>query len=142
MLFKTIITTFLIYATLILTACGGGGSSESSETTTTAIIDRFDFVVTVEKSSLLSDDLTSAIGEVISGPLASRLNKEFSLPDRNVNIALRDCGEDNAFYDPNSSEVIMCWDILRDMIWWGDGFFEDSEDLADFALGAYPIALR
>ncbi len=45
--------------------------------------------------------------------LADELNKTFILPE-NVYLSIEECGQANAFYDPNTKEIIMCTELIVD----------------------------
>ena len=44
--------------------------------------------------------------------LVTELNSTYSFP-RNIDIVFVDCGEENAFYDPETVEVYMCYELIQ-----------------------------
>jgi hypothetical protein len=67
--------------------------------------------------------------------LAAALNEIFVLP-RDVGMRYVECGEANAYYDPETFEIQMCLELMQDIADSLDGQYED-DDLADAAAGAY-----
>ena len=66
---------------------------------------------------------------------ADLLNKFFVLPT-DVTITWKECGEVNAFYDPDSKHLIMCYDLVK---YFDDTFYYDGEsdqELLNKTLGA------
>ena len=55
---------------------------------------------------------------------AAELNKNYKLP-MDVHILIKECGEANAFYDPETHQIIMCYELFQD--------FADSFAYADDA---------
>lgn len=51
------------------------------------------------------------------------LNGVFSLP-ADVPVVLRECGEVNAFYDPENREISLCYEMVEDL---SEMFFADAE---------------
>lgn len=43
---------------------------------------------------------------------ALKLNKAFKLP-QNITLRTKDCGETNAFYDPNDTSVTVCYELME-----------------------------
>ncbi|MBL8207434.1 MAG: DUF4344 domain-containing metallopeptidase [Blastocatellia bacterium] len=61
--------------------------------------------------------------------LAAEMNKVFALP-QDVYLSVNNCGVANAFYDPNSREIIMCTELIE---YFEKAFakeFEDKEEAA------------
>jgi Putative metallopeptidase len=40
---------------------------------------------------------------------------EFNL-DKVLSLSIRNCGKPNAYYDPRKKEVVMCWELLSDIV--------------------------
>jgi hypothetical protein len=59
--------------------------------------------------------------------LAEHLNENFALP-YDVPIILTECGEVNAFYDPNDSSIVMCYELVEDTVNKFSDTFENDED--------------
>jgi hypothetical protein len=62
--------------------------------------------------------------------IANDLNKVFVLP-QDLYLSVNTCGEANAFYNPNSKEIIMCKELVK---LFEQGFakeFEDKEEAAE-----------
>jgi hypothetical protein len=67
--------------------------------------------------------------------IATSLNSTVKMP-RAVDIQLVDCGTVNAFYDPNNSRIIMCWELMS---YFADMFkpvAKNDEELGNAILGA------
>lgn len=67
--------------------------------------------------------------------LADGLNQEFILPE-DITITWKECGVTNAFYDPSSKHLFMCYELLK---YFGDVFHyegESDQELGDKMLGA------
>jgi hypothetical protein len=43
---------------------------------------------------------------------AERLNREIALP-KNISLKTNECGEINAYYDPNNSSIIVCYELME-----------------------------
>jgi Putative metallopeptidase len=43
---------------------------------------------------------------------AERLNKEIALP-KSISLKTNECGEINAYYDPNNSSIIVCYELME-----------------------------
>ena len=60
--------------------------------------------------------------------LVAELNRKYSFP-RDIDIVFVECDEDNAFYDPETVEIHMCYDLLQK---YADIFAEEyQEDYSD-----------
>lgn len=64
------------------------------------------------------------------------LNAQLRLP-RTVSVRLVECGESNAYYDPETYEVQMCLELMEDMAGVLDGQFEDASVESDALTGAW-----
>ncbi|MCB9563248.1 MAG: DUF4344 domain-containing metallopeptidase [Kofleriaceae bacterium] len=67
--------------------------------------------------------------------VALALNQTIKLP-RTVDIQLVDCGTVNAFYDPNSSRIIMCYELLDYFAEMFKPVAQNEEELGNAILGA------
>lgn len=67
--------------------------------------------------------------------VVEKLNKTVRLP-RTVDIQLVDCGTINAFYDPNSSRIIMCYELLDYFLSVFKGNVKNDEELGNAVIGA------
>ncbi len=68
----------------------------------------------------------------------AELNTVFALP-ADVPVTLRECGEVNAFYDPNTREISLCYELIEDlmgMFFAEDQTEEETEEAAGAVLGA------
>ncbi len=65
--------------------------------------------------------------------LADELNKTFILPV-NLYLSIEECGQANAFYDPNTKEIILCTELIADF---DKAFAKEfkKQDEADAAVG-------
>lgn len=64
------------------------------------------------------------------------LNAQLRLP-RPVSVRLIECGESNAYYDPEAVEIQMCLELMEDMAGVLDGQFEDASIESDALTGAW-----
>lgn len=64
------------------------------------------------------------------------LNAQLRLP-RAVSVRLVECGESNAYYDPEAHEIQMCLELMEDMAGVLDGQFEDASIESDALTGAW-----
>lgn len=64
------------------------------------------------------------------------LNAQLRLPQR-VTVRLVECGESNAYYDPNAFEIQMCLELMEDMAAVLDGQFEEPSVELDALSGAW-----
>jgi hypothetical protein len=72
---------------------------------------------------------------LLSGAV-SALNAQLILP-RPVSVRLIECGESNAYYDPEAVEIQMCLELMEDMASVLEGQFEDRAMEADALTGAW-----
>ncbi len=68
--------------------------------------------------------------------LAEALNEIFVLP-RDIGLLYAECGEANAYYDPEAHEILMCLELMQSMSETLEGQFESEDDTADALAGAY-----
>lgn len=68
--------------------------------------------------------------------LAQALNEIFVLP-RDIGLLYAECGEANAYYDPEEHEILICLELMQSMSKTLDGQFESEDDTADALAGAY-----
>ena len=70
---------------------------------------------------------------------AAGLNADFPLP-RNVSLSFSECGQPNAFYDPNSASVTFCYELIGVL---ADALSEQVEEerLQDAIGGAYDFIM-
>ncbi len=62
--------------------------------------------------------------------VANELNKVFNLP-QNVYLSIDDCGVANAFYDPDTKEIIMCTELVKHFEQAFGKEFKDKEQAAE-----------
>jgi len=68
--------------------------------------------------------------------LANALNMIFVLP-RDVGMRFAECGEANAYYDPETQEISLCLELMKSMAETLEGQFEDDESTSDALAGAF-----
>ena len=68
--------------------------------------------------------------------LAEALNAIFVLP-KNINLLFAECGEANAYYNPETREILMCLELMESMAETLEGQFEDDDTTAEALGGAY-----
>ncbi|NEO87765.1 MAG: DUF4344 domain-containing metallopeptidase [Spirulina sp. SIO3F2] len=59
--------------------------------------------------------------------LANELNTEFAFPE-DIEVFFAECGEANAFYDPNSVEITMCYELIEQYMKIFEDEIETQED--------------
>ena len=62
--------------------------------------------------------------------MAEGLNSELILP-YNIIINLTECGEENAFYDPNTKQIVMCYELMDHF---AKVFYDYSENDTDLGI--------
>lgn len=68
--------------------------------------------------------------------MAAALNSIFVLP-RDIGLRYAECGEANAYYDPEEREISMCLELMQSMAETLHGQFEDEDSTAEALAGAY-----
>lgn len=63
------------------------------------------------------------------------LNEIFILP-HDIQITFTDCGEANAFYDSESQQIIVCYDLISYLSQILREFYKSDEELGEAVLGA------
>ena len=66
------------------------------------------------------------------------LNENFRLP-YDVEIVAQECNEINAFYDPNTKQIMMCYELIDDVFETWYLFNEDNPDLTAASYFAYDV---
>jgi len=120
--------------TFTLLACIGGGGGDGSEgdgdisvshgSGIDPRVDNGDFISTAYPSDLgyyfidEADNISSFkqyFTEFGDG-FTQTANTRFNLPKGDILISFEDCGMINAFYDPDSVKIIMCYDLLIEFV--------------------------
>jgi hypothetical protein len=88
--------------------------SSFKRTSTGGVRDTGDFVVQYEETGNESYQEMEAIFKEtrLLEDTVQELNGVFMLP-KNVPVVLRECGEVNAFYDPESGEISLCYELVE-----------------------------
>ncbi len=95
-----------------------------------AIKDRGDFKIKYRKASGELSDLAQALKEEqVFDELILSLNDSLKLPV-NVPVVFTECDEINAFYDPESGEIQMCYELIANTL---DTFLADQDLTEDEA---------
>lgn len=68
--------------------------------------------------------------------MAGALNAIFVLP-RDIGLRFAECGEANAYYDPNTQQISMCLELWQGLAETLEGQFEDDEATSDALAGAF-----
>lgn len=71
-----------------------------------------DLAVDAPGTSMIYDGATDTLAEKLVAEEVAALNRDFSLP-QNLAISVASCGEPNAFYDPETVEIIMCAEMVN-----------------------------
>ena len=108
---RKLLVIFTLCFSIFVVSCGGGGGSGES---TKGYPDLGDFKVgTVESNSFTSDYLTNL--RQAYQKTADELNSYFKL-NRDIFLSFKDCGQENAYYDPQKSEIVLCSELVQN-IW-------------------------
>ncbi len=101
----------------------------------TKMVDKGDFKVGVSPSRPKNQVKAKMDAETrgVLQELADELNKMFILPE-NIYLSIEECGQANAFYDPNTKEIILCTELILDFDKAFAKEFKKAED-ADAAVG-------
>lgn len=111
---KKVYLSALLLLTIVVSGCvsKNTGTNESG-LETQEIADRGDFKVVyspVTNQDYLKYERMFKDEQIFENE-AQVLNERLSLPyDININIA--ECGEENAFYDPSTKQIVMCYELL------------------------------
>lgn len=73
--------------------------------------------------------------EQVFDTVARELNRRIRMP-RQLDIQLTDCGTINAFYDPASARIIMCWEFYGYLAQTFQGVVKDKDELGNAIVGA------
>ncbi len=84
----------------------------------------------------LQDIANSAIQDRPFDLLADALTDVFELP-RDVHIVMAECGVSNAFYNPQQSAIVMCYELARDILYVFDAASSQIENADELAGGAF-----
>lgn len=98
----------LVFLGLLLQAAGG-------QTPTTAPPAAFTVSYGEAEDLYLAEMRQSLIEERFLEELAEGLNDELKLPD-SIDLAMAECGEDNAFYRPEEYRIILCYELLERVV--------------------------
>ena len=128
----------LVLTTALLalpTACGGPGPGATASTGPDAsvgsapIADAGDFGLTYQPAE--NRNLAGLIDPIreaaVIEPEIDWLNQAFALP-RDVTVVWLECGEDNAFYDTETTTIELCYEMVDDFV---DRFEADGDDPED-----------
>jgi hypothetical protein len=78
------------------------------------IEDNGDFIV-IAQDSRYNQGYKQVLGEL--GQIsASALNDLLKLPNGNIMVSFEDCGQANAFYDPQNVRLIMCYELFTEFL--------------------------
>lgn len=89
-------------------------SNTQNQPTTGKKADKGDFLVEIEeiRSERYRQIDAQIKEEKLLEKAADQLNRALILPE-NITLRARDCGEQNAFYDPNDHSVTMCYELME-----------------------------
>jgi hypothetical protein len=111
---------------VLISACGGdsGGGNK----------DEGDFVTEWQSGG---GALAKAMhDEALFEELAKALNSTLKLP-RDLPIVHKLCGEENAFYDPNTGELQLCYELLNSIYAVSKELAADDEEAVERAVGTW-----
>ncbi len=107
-IFHSLHSLFLILIASTFFSCGGGGGGDAEDN---PFPDLGDFKVG-EVSSTYNIDTQGLKNELQN--TADILNSYFKL-SRDIYLSVKDCGIENAYYNPNQSEIVLCTELLMDL---------------------------
>lgn len=117
----------LALATLLLAGCAAEPEAVEEAAETESLEDAGDFQVRYETTGNASHrEWEAAFQESrLLEDTAQELNDVFALP-ADVPVVLRECGRINAFYDPDTREISLCYELVEHL----EGLFytEDATD--------------
>ena len=93
------------------------------------ISDNGDFKMIARESSTNYDDLAQVLIDT-EPTLESLLNRLYRLPN-DVNIVFQDCGKVNASYNPNTRELVFCYELIEYL---AEFWRERTDTKADWSL--------
>lgn len=121
----------LALSALLVAACGG--SDDAGHKDEGDVVTEWD-----PGGSALSNTLHK---EKLFESVADALNDGFKFP-RDLPIVHTSCGEENAFYDPNSGQLLMCYELLesiskisQDLV--AQGSAQDEDELGERIVGTW-----
>lgn len=102
--------------------------------------------IKVQKALLQTEAYAEFAGELAQDDplreLASGLSANLKLP-KSLHLRYAECGEANAFYDPASRTISLCFELIEQLAEDFGRRLDDDEELADAVAGAYTfIALH
>src|SRR6476661_4989783 len=104
----------LVFIVLSIASAAAQGSAVASTAKPRNPIDKGDFKVGFSPATHAKDPKKKMDPEVASGfkEIADSLNAIIALP-RDVYLNMDTCGEANAFYDPSTSEITICYELFE-----------------------------
>lgn len=110
---KFLTISFMAAGLLILAGCGKG-ADDSVSFSTAEIADEGDLVLDyVEPQDADYDEIYQILsGNTFYEDLLSELNTTFALPT-DVWVSFDECGEENAFYDPETATITVCYELIK-----------------------------
>lgn len=99
---KIIASVLLI---ITLSACGGSDDGAAPA------LDKYDFSVSVHDSTIVNAQVVETIRAGAPG-IAQDLNNALALPARAIAVTFKDCGTENAFFDPSDGSITVCWELF------------------------------
>ena len=107
----------------LLTIMLGCTTSNSSTSYSQPTTDRGDLILSYESPE---DENFNEIHRILEedaffDELAAELNDKYIFP-RDIGVLFSECGEENAYFDPSTVEIVMCYDLIQK---YADIFAED-----------------
>lgn len=119
-----------------LSACGG--DSTTTTTSADAAPDNGDFKV--EPTELTSDDYTELAEQLKTDrtmeDVAEVLNASLNMPE-DIGLKFAECGEDNAYYDPEAKEITVCIDMFDAEREQFEQFYDTDEEVDAALQGSF-----
>lgn len=154
---KTTITAFVLASLLTAAACGFGGDQTATQkpaaTPTPPAVEShvpsgfkpsaekardagdFKYVYSPVKNKKYVQWRRELMQERVLEEIAGELNKQLALPE-DVTLSFDQCGEINAYYDPERRRVSLCYELLEDLYRVFEEDAESQEELDDQVAGA------
>ncbi|HLL75536.1 MAG TPA: DUF4344 domain-containing metallopeptidase [Pyrinomonadaceae bacterium] len=154
---KTTSAAFALASLLAAAACGVGGnrnvSRNATPTPTPPAVEShvpsgfkpsaekardagdFKYVYSPVKNKKYAGWRRELMQERVLEEIAGELNKQLALPE-DVTLSFDQCGEVNAYYDPERRRVSLCYELLEDLYRVFEEEAESQEELDDEVAGA------
>lgn len=122
---RTMVKACTLAISISLMGCLGGMAQEQGEGTLLAQADDGDFVLEYQEPQ--NSDHQAVYDALVESGLynevVANLNEQFALP-QDIAIIFQDCGEENAFYNPEDVTISMCYELIAK---YADTFYDEEQ---------------